>query len=137
MATIEKALQVERLERDMFRGEVVPTRLQRTFGGQVAGQAMVSAVRTVDPEFGVHSLHGYFLRGGNPLAPTVYLVDRVRDGRSFVTRRVVGIQDGDAIFSMSASFHKGDPGIEHQDDMPEVLPPEQVADLAEMHVGGG
>lgn len=137
MATIEEALQVERLERDIFRGEVVPTRLQRTFGGQVAGQAMVSAVRTVDPEFGVHSLHGYFLRGGNPLAPTVYLVDRVRDGRSFVTRRVVGIQDGDAIFTMSASFHKGDPGIEHQDDMPEVPPPEQVASLAEMPVGGG
>ena len=67
MATIEEALQVERLECDIFRGEIVPTTLQRTFGGQVAGQAMVSAVRTVDPEFGVHSLHGYFLRGGNPL----------------------------------------------------------------------
>ncbi|TSD94671.1 acyl-CoA thioesterase II [Skermania sp. ID1734] len=120
MATIGEALRVERLERDIFRGASTETTLVRTFGGQVAGQALVSAVHTVEPLFQVHSLHGYFLRPGNPKEPTVYLVDRIRDGRSFCTRRVTGIQDGKAIFTMSASFHKGDEGIEHQDTMPTV-----------------
>ncbi|WP_068269848.1 acyl-CoA thioesterase [Aldersonia kunmingensis] len=132
MATIEEALAVERLEKDIFRGAVVKTHLQRTFGGQVAGQALVAAVRTVSPEFQVHSLHGYFLRPGNPDAPTVYLVDRIRDGRSFVTRRVTGVQDGKAIFTMSSSFHVGDVGIEHQDDMPKVVPPEDLPDSRDL-----
>ena len=127
MATIEQALLIERLEKDIFRGaSSESTQLQRTFGGQVAGQALVSAVRTVDPEFQVHSLHGYFLRPGNPYAPTVYLVDRIRDGRSFVTRRVTGVQDGKAIFTMSASFHIGDEGPEHQDEMPDVPGPDDI-----------
>lgn len=128
MATIEQALAVERLEKDIFRGAVVKTHLQRTFGGQVAGQALVAAVQTVDETFQVHSLHGYFLRPGNPEEPTVYLVDRIRDGRSFVTRRVTGIQDGKAIFTMSSSFHVGDKGIEHHDTMPDVLAPEDLPD---------
>ncbi|MBJ8345254.1 acyl-CoA thioesterase II [Antrihabitans sp. YC2-6] len=128
MATIEQALLIERLEKDIFRGASTETQLERTFGGQVAGQALVSAVRTVDPEFKVHSLHGYFLRPGNPFAPTVYLVDRIRDGRSFVTRRVTGVQDGKAIFTMSASFHTEDAGIEHQDTMPDVPAPEDIPD---------
>lgn len=128
MATIEQALEIERLEKDIFRGPVIQTGLTRTFGGQVAGQALVSAVRTVDPLFQVHSLHGYFLRPGNPNEPTVYLVDRIRDGRSFVTRRVTGIQDGKAIFTMSASFHTGDLGIEHQDSMPDVPGPDELPD---------
>ena len=132
MATIEQALQVERLEKDIFRGHPAETALQRTFGGQVAGQSLVAAVRTVDREFKVHSLHGYFLRPGNPLEPTVYLVDRIRDGRSFVTRRVTGIQDGNAIFTMSASFHHGDDGVDHQDQMPDVPLPESLPDPSEI-----
>lgn len=123
MATIEEALEIERLERDIFRGASPETQLPRTFGGQVAGQALVAAVRTVEPRYQVHSLHGYFLRPGNPAQPTVYLVDRVRDGRSFCTRRVTGVQEGAAIFTMSASFHIGDEGPQHQDEMPQVLPP--------------
>ncbi|MGF6882583.1 acyl-CoA thioesterase-2 [Nocardia sp. GAS34] len=128
MATIEEALELERLERDIFRGASTKTQLPRTFGGQVAGQALVSAVRTVDPRYQVHSLHGYFLRPGNPAQHTVYEVERIRDGRSFCTRRVTGIQDGQAIFTMSASFHVGDEGPEHQDSMPNVLPPDNLSD---------
>ncbi len=128
MATIEEALEIERIERDIFRGALVKSQLPRTFGGQVAGQALVAAVRTVEPRFQVHSLHGYFLRPGNPEHPTVYQVDRIRDGRSFVTRRVTGIQNGEAIFTMAASFHVGDTGPEHQDEMPSVPPPDSIAD---------
>lgn len=131
MATIEQALQIERLEKDIFRGSSTETTLQRTFGGQVAGQALVAAVRTVDIEFQVHSLHGYFLRPGNPDKATVYLVDRIRDGRSFCTRRVTGVQDGKAIFTMSASFHIWEDGIEHQDEMPDVPGPDEIPDSAQ------
>ncbi|MBL1076751.1 acyl-CoA thioesterase II [Nocardia sp. 2] len=128
MATIEEALEIEQIERDIFRGASTKTQLPRTFGGQVAGQALVSAVRTVDPRYQVHSLHGYFLRPGNPVEPTVYLVDRIRDGRSFCTRRVTGVQNGEAIFTMSASFHIGDEGPEHQDEMPVVPAPLDLPD---------
>ena len=128
MATIEEALEIERLERDIFRGAITKSQLPRTFGGQVAGQALVSAVRTVEPRYEVHSLHGYFLRPGNPAERTVYLVERIRDGRSFCTRRVTGVQDGEAIFTMSASFHVGDEGPEHQDVMPDVPLPEDIPD---------
>ncbi|QNG18963.1 acyl-CoA thioesterase II [Rhodococcus triatomae] len=131
MASITEILELERLEKDIFRGIATETMLQRTFGGQVAGQALVSAVRTVDPEFTVHSLHGYFLRPGDPVLPIVYLVDRIRDGRSFVTRRVSAIQQGQAIFTMSASFHSGDEGIEHQDEMPQVPDPDEVPSATE------
>ncbi|ACY21542.1 acyl-CoA thioesterase [Gordonia bronchialis DSM 43247] len=129
MAAIEDILQVERIETDIYRGPAFPSHLQRTFGGQVAGQALMSATRTVDDEFAVHSLHGYFLRPGNPDLPAVFLVDRIRDGRSFVTRRVTGIQNGEAIFMMSASFHvRTDQGYEHQDRMPPVLKPTELPD---------
>ncbi|WP_405493294.1 acyl-CoA thioesterase [Nocardia sp. NBC_00511] len=131
MATIEEALEIEQLERDIFRGASTKTQLPRTFGGQVAGQSLVAAVRTVDPHFLVHSLHGYFLRPGNPEQPTVYLVDRIRDGRSFCTRRVTGVQNGEAIFTMSASFHVGDEGPEHQDVMPTVPDPLELDDAKE------
>lgn len=130
MASIEEILELEQLEKDIFRGIVAETMLPRTFGGQVAGQALVSAVRTVDPQFRVHSLHGYFLRPGNPTMPTVFLVDRIRDGRSFCTRRVTAVQDGQAIFTMSASFHVGDVGLEHADRMPVVPDPEDLPDTA-------
>ncbi|MFF0708756.1 MULTISPECIES: acyl-CoA thioesterase [Gordonia] len=132
MADIEEILQVERIEKDIYRGGAFESFLQRTFGGQVAGQALVSATRTVDDNYTVHSLHGYFLRPGNPDIPAVFLVDRIRDGRSFCTRRVTGIQNGEAIFTMSASFHvHGDEGIEHQDRMPPAPDPESLPDRAE------
>lgn len=130
MSSIEEILELEQLEKDIFRGIVADTMLTRTFGGQVAGQALVSAVRTVDAQYRVHSLHGYFLRPGNPTIPTVFLVDRIRDGRSFCTRRVTGVQDGQAIFTMSASFHVGDAGIEHADRMPPVPDPDDLPDTA-------
>lgn len=127
VASIEEILAVERIDNDIYRGGSFPSQLRRTFGGQVAGQALVAATRTVDREFAVHSLHGYFLRPGRPDEPAVFMVDRIRDGRSFVTRRVTGVQDGEAIFSMSASFHvTHDEGIEHQDRMPEVPDPESL-----------
>ncbi|ALG84711.1 acyl-CoA thioesterase [Gordonia phthalatica] len=129
MANIEDILAVERIDNDIYRGGSFPSHLRRTFGGQVAGQALVSATRTVDEKFAVHSLHGYFLRPGKPDMPAVFLVDRIRDGRSFVTRRVTGVQDGEAIFSMSASFHiTDDHGIEHQDTMPPAPDPETLSD---------
>ncbi|MCJ0902549.1 acyl-CoA thioesterase II [Rhodococcus sp. ARC_M6] len=128
MVGIEEILALETLEKDIFRGAVHPTGLPRTFGGQVAGQSLVSAVSTVDESYRVHSLHGYFLRPGNPKIPTVYLVDRIRDGRSFCTRRVNAVQDGKTIFTMSASFHIEDEGIEHQDQMPTVPAPEDLPD---------
>ncbi len=132
MAEIEDVLRVERIETDIYRGGAFESQLQRTFGGQVAGQALVSATRTVSDEFSVHSLHGYFLRPGNPDIPAVFLIDRIRDGRSFVTRRVTGIQNGEAIFTMSASFHvTTDEGIEHQDPIPPAPAPE---DLPDRHV---
>lgn len=128
MASIEDILELERIENDIYRGRTFPSKLPRTFGGQVAGQALMAAVRTVDEDFRVHSLHGYFLRPGNPKEPAVFMVDRIRDGRSFATRRVTGIQDGKAIFTMSASFHTGDDGISHQDSMPAVVGPEELPD---------
>ncbi|GAC68841.1 acyl-CoA thioesterase [Gordonia soli] len=133
MAAIQDILQVEAIETDIYRGPSFPSHLQRTFGGQVAGQALVSAVRTVSDEFHVHSLHGYFLRPGDPDRPAVFLVDRIRDGRSFVTRRVTGVQQGEAIFTMSASFHvPTDTGVEHQDRMPPAPQPHELPDrLAE------
>ncbi|MFI5954563.1 acyl-CoA thioesterase [Cryptosporangium sp. NPDC051539] len=128
MATIHEVLEIERIENDIFRGSTPDSFLQRTFGGQVAAQALVAAVRTVDDDHAVHSLHGYFIRPGRPEIPTVYLVDRIRDGRSFATRRVTGVQDGKAIFFMSASFHVEDDGPEHQDEMPAVPYPEDLPD---------
>lgn len=118
---IEEILDLEQLEVDIYRGGVFSPEsgfLQRTFGGHVAGQSLVSAVRTVDPKFEVHSLHGYFLRPGDARAPSVYLVERIRDGGSFCTRRVSAVQHGQTIFSMSASFQTDQSGIEHQDAMP-------------------
>ena len=106
-----------------------PACWQRTFGGHVAGQSLVSAVRTVDERYQVHSLHGYFLRPGDPKAPIVFLVDRLRDGGSFCTRRVNAIQHGETIFVMSASFQTDQTGIEHQDAMPPAPPPDDVPEV--------
>jgi acyl-CoA thioesterase-2 len=127
VTAIEDVLAIDRLDANIFLGRPVPTHLTRTFGGQVAGQAMMAAVRTVEPRQPVHSLHGYFLRPGQPDRPTVFLVDRVRDGRSFATRRVSAVQNGETIFSMSASFHSGDDGPEHQESAPPVPRPWELA----------
>src|SRR5271157_4719749 len=98
-------LDLEQIERNLFRGRSPQVGWQRVFGGQVIGQALVAACRTVDVQtFHPHSLHAYFLLGGDPKTPIIYEVDRIRDGRSFVTRRAIAIQHGHAIFSMSASF---------------------------------
>lgn len=126
---IEEILDLEQLEVNIYRGRVFSPEsgfLQRTFGGHVAGQSLVSAVRTVAPEFEVHSLHGYFLRPGDARAPAIYTVERIRDGGSFCTRRVSAIQHGETIFSMSASFQTDQTGIEHQDAMPEAPPPDDL-----------
>lgn len=132
MASIVEILELEPLERDIYRGKAVDTTLQRTFGGQVAGQALVAAGHTAPENTTVNSLHGYFLRGGNPHMPIVYLVTRLRDGHSFATRSVRAVQDGETIFMMSASFHTGDDeGIEHQDPMPQAPGPDDVLDVTE------
>ena len=131
---IEEILDLEQLEVNIYRGGVYNPEsgyLSRTFGGHIAGQALVSAVRTVDPAYQVHSLHGYFLRPGDGMKPAVYLVDRPRDGSSFCTRRVNAVQNGEVIFSMGASFQIVQDGIEHQDEMPRVIAPEDVDPDAE------
>ena len=123
-------LDLEEIEVDIFRGKRADEALQRVFGGQVAGQALVAAGRSVPRERPVHSLHAYFLRPGDPSAPIVYQVDRIRDGRSFTTRRVVAIQHGQAIFHLSASFQVAEPGLEHQTTMPDVPGPEGLTTLS-------
>jgi acyl-CoA thioesterase II len=119
-------LDLEQIELDIFRGRSPSDRRQRVFGGQVAGQALVAAGRTVPADRPVHSLHAYFIRPGDPAVPLVYIVDRVRDGRSFTTRRVSAIQHGKTIFTLSASFHHDEPGPVHAIAMPQVPPPESV-----------
>ena len=123
-------LDLERIERDIFRGRSPRESLLRVFGGQVAGQAMVAAGRTVDDDRVVHSLHGYFLRPGDPLNPIVYEVERTRDGRSFTTRRVTAVQHGEAIFTMSASFQHAEEGFSHQAPMPDTPRPDAVPSRA-------
>jgi acyl-CoA thioesterase-2 len=132
--SIEQILDLEQLEVNIYRGTMWSPEsgfLQRTFGGHVAGQSLVSAVRTVATDFEVHSLHGYFLRPGDATAATVYIVERLRDGGSFVTRRVNAIQHGETIFSMSASFQTDQSGIEHQDSVPSAPPPDDLPALTD------
>jgi acyl-CoA thioesterase-2 len=124
-------LDLERIEVDIFRGVSPASRQQRVFGGQVAGQALIAAGRTVDDDRHVHSLHSYFIRPGDPSVPIVYEVDRVRDGRSFSTRRVAAIQHGKAIFTLSASFQLEQHGVEHQPAMPDVPMPEDLPTMDE------
>jgi acyl-CoA thioesterase-2 len=119
-------LDLEPLERNLFRGRSPADSMRRVFGGQVIGQALVAASRTVEADRGVHSLHAYFMRPGDPAVPIIYDVDRIRDGKSFTTRRVVAIQHGTAIFSMSASFQVEEPGLDHQASAPEVPDPESL-----------
>lgn len=127
-----RLLDLEAIEVNIFRGVNPAEERQRIFGGQVAGQALVAAVRTVEEGLFVHSLHSYFLRPGDPAIPVLYEVDRIRDGRSFSTRRVVGIQHGKAIFNLSASFHREEPGYEHSDPMPDTVGPDSLPTRAEV-----
>ena len=124
-------LDLEPLEVNLFRGLSPQVGWQRVFGGQVIGQALVAAQRAVEGRL-AHSLHAYFLRAGDPAVPIIYNVDRIRDGGSFTTRRVVAIQHGQAIFSMAASFHNAEPGLSHQMAMPEVPSPEALPSEAEL-----
>jgi acyl-CoA thioesterase II len=118
-----KILDLEAIEVNIFRGVSPDENRQRVFGGQVAGQALVAATRTVETGRHVHSLHAYFLRPGDPSLPILYEVDRIRDGKSFTTRRVVAIQHGRAIFNLQASFHVQEPGEDYQPRMPLDVPP--------------
>ncbi|WP_329176826.1 acyl-CoA thioesterase II [Streptomyces decoyicus] len=125
-------LALERIEQDIFRGQSRPSVVPRVFGGQVAAQALVAAGRTVPADRPPHSLHAYFLRPGDPGAPIVYTVDRIRDGRSFTTRRVVAVQHGQPIFHLSASFQVTEDGLEHQEPMPPAPDPLELPTAAEM-----
>jgi acyl-CoA thioesterase-2 len=115
-------LDLEKLEHNLYRGRSPKLDWQRVFGGQTIAQALVAAQRTVAPDRYVHSLHGYFMRPGDTQVPIIYEVDRIRDGKSFTTRRVVAIQHGHAIFSLEASFQLDEPGLEHQVPMPLGVP---------------
>jgi len=117
-------LGLERIEQNLFRGQSQDLGWGTVFGGQVLGQALSAAVQTVPEERQVHSLHAYFLRPGDVSKPIIYDVDRIRDGSSFTTRRVVAIQAGRPIFNLAASFQKRELGFEHHEPMPEVPPPE-------------
>lgn len=123
-------LDLEVIEENIFRGHSPNEYRIRVFGGQVAGQALIAAGRTV-AKGTVHSLHAYFLRPGDPKVPILYLVDRIRDGKSFTTRRVVAVQHGEAIFNLSASFHVEEQGLNHQAEMPEVPDPESLPNFTE------
>lgn len=126
-------LDLERIEHDIFRGQSRDIGSGSVFGGQALAQALVAAARTVDDDVRtVHSMHGYFILPGDVDAPIVYEVDRLRDGRSFTTRRIVAIQHGRAIFNMAASFHADEDGIDHQSDMPEVAGPDDLPSELEL-----
>ncbi|GAA0585646.1 acyl-CoA thioesterase II [Kribbella sandramycini] len=124
-------LDLETIDVDLFRGRQPQTSLQRVFGGQVLGQALAAAGRTVDAGRLVHSLHAYFLRGGDTSVPIIYRTEGTRDGGSFSSRRVVASQHGKPIFYMSASFQQPEPGLDHQDPIPaDVVPPDEAPTLA-------
>ena len=130
MQEVLDLLALETIEAGLFRGPSRNIVGKNVFGGQVLGQALMAAARTV-PEHAVHSLHGYFLRAGDKAVPIDYEVDRVRDGASFTMRRVVAVQHGKPIFHLSASFHRREGGVEHQRAMPDAPPPEGLRDESE------
>ncbi|WP_197357294.1 acyl-CoA thioesterase, partial [Streptomyces clavuligerus] len=124
-------LDLEQIERDIFRGRSRASVTGRVFGGQVAAQALAAAGRTVPGDRPAHSLHAYFLRPGDAAAPVVYTVDRIRDGRSFTSRRVVAVQHGEPVFHLSASFQVPEEGLEHRTGMPDAPDPESLPTAAE------
>jgi acyl-CoA thioesterase II len=135
---LAELLDLEEIDLNLFRGKQSDTDRQRVFGGQVAAQAMIAGVRTVDPAYLIHSLHSYFLRPGDTRVPIVYDVERIRDGRSFATRRVSARQHGRPIFYLTANFQRPEEGFDHQDAMPDVPGPDQgltFAQLAELRSG--
>ncbi len=134
VANLLSILDLEPLEHNLFRGQSPKSGWQRVFGGQVIGQSLMAASRTVDGRH-PHSLHGYFMLPGDPKVPIIYEVDRIRDGRSFTTRRVVAIQHGRAIFSMSASFQLDEQGFDHQVPMPKVPGPDELPTEEEVKAG--
>jgi acyl-CoA thioesterase-2 len=125
-------LELEQIDVDLFRGRQPQTDRQRVFGGQVAAQALLAAIRSIDPAYVVHSLHSYFLRPGDHSVPIVYDVERLREGRSFATRRVVARQHGRPIYFQTANFQREEHGLEHADPMPDVAPPERAVDLIDV-----
>ncbi|WP_030485369.1 acyl-CoA thioesterase [Nocardioides aequoreus] len=128
-------LDLETIEDNLFRGQQPDTELQRVFGGQVAAQALTAATRTVPEQYVVHSLHSYFLRPGDTAVPIVYDVDTLREGRSFATRRVLARQHGRPIFALTVDYQIPEPGLEHQDAMPDVPAPEECPTLLEATPG--
>ena len=128
MDAFRKVLDVEPVETNFFRGLPQPGARGRTFGGQVIAQALMSAIKTVEDDKPAHSLHAYFMRPGEATAPVLYQVERDRDGRSFATRRVVAVQNGQPILNLAASFHHVEPGWSHASPMPDVPPPEDLPD---------
>ncbi|MEH3091568.1 acyl-CoA thioesterase II [Agrobacterium sp. 22094] len=132
MENLLATLDLEKLEENLFRGTSPQVGWQRVFGGQVIAQALMAAQRTVDADRFIHSLHAYFMRPGDPLVPIIYQVDRIRDGASFATRRIVAIQHGHAIFAMSASFQIEEGGFDHQSPIPNVPQPESLMSEAQL-----
>lgn len=132
MENLLATLDLEKLEENLFRGTSPQVGWQRVFGGQVIAQALMAAQRTVDADRSIHSLHAYFMRPGDPLVPIIYQVDRIRDGASFATRRIVAIQHGHAIFAMSASFQIEEGGFDHQSPIPNVPQPESLMSEAQL-----
>src|SRR5690606_22559853 len=129
-------LNLEPLDLNLFRGNSPQVGWQRVFGGQVIAQALVAAVRTADKSRPPHSMHAYFILPGDPKVPIIYDVDRLRDGKSFTTRRVTARQHGQAIFSMLVSFHANEEdGLDHQAEMPDVPSPDSLPNDAEMRKG--
>jgi acyl-CoA thioesterase-2 len=125
-------LHLEDLDVDLFRGQQAQTSRQRVFGGQVAGQAVAAATRSVETGMEMHSMHSYFLRPGDTTVPIIYDVERIRDGRSFVTRRVMARQHGRPIYFMTANFQVPEDGLDHQDRMPDVPPPEKCVSMTDI-----
>jgi acyl-CoA thioesterase-2 len=130
-AGLQEILDLEQVELYVFRGRTREGSETRVFGGEVAGQALIAAARTVGPDRTVHSLHAYFLRPGDPGRPILYQVDPARDGRSFTTRRVVGIQQGEPIFVLSASFQVTEDGLSHQVPELRAADPDGLPEAAE------
>ncbi|MFG2953344.1 acyl-CoA thioesterase [Streptomyces sp. NPDC048291] len=128
-------LDLEQIEENIFRGQSRSAVVPRVFGGQVAAQALVAAGRTVPADRHAHSLHAYFLRPGDPGAPIVYTVERIRDGRSFTTRRAVAVQHGRPIFALSASFQLDEEGLDHQAPMPAAPDPATLPTSADRFRG--
>ncbi|WP_205472531.1 acyl-CoA thioesterase II [Nocardioides sp. SYSU D00038] len=130
-------LDLEDLDVDLYRGRQPDSARPRVYGGQVAAQSLVAATRSVDPEFAVHSLHSYFLLPGDYSVPIIYDVERIRDGRSFLTRRVEARQHGRPIYYQTVNFQRPEEGFEHQDAIPSVADPTEGADLVELMRSGG